>query len=494
VARTIGAGLERLGTEARRLLLGLGLLPLTRFGLWTAVALVGGTDGGAALSELAARFMVESLESEMRYRFHDLTREYVRRLARQGYPGDRDAVPGQAYRALLTLARRAHARLYGGDFEVVHGDVPAWDAPPAVTAEVDASPLAWFDRERANIRAAVEDCARLGLTGICWDLAVTAHEFYTIRGYFDDWYATHTAALDACRQAGDRRGEGIVLACLNQPALIASRRTSGAPVPELERAAGLLAECGDRHGQAIALRTLANALRRQGHLTRPLALFGQALAHYAASGDLVGQWQTLRFIGQNHLDLGAHEQARRALAEAEALADALGGGRLIAQTRYWIGQACLAAGDIEGAQVAFDSVFDVFGDDGGVGRAYAVHGLAEVARRRGAYGHAERHLTEAAALAHEADAVLQGRVWLSAAALRQDQGRPQEQIAALQHAVAVFSGCGAAYLEVRALAALARVMAGRDGAAADAAWARIESLYRQAGLPDADRLHRRPAA
>jgi hypothetical protein len=37
-------------------------------------------------------------------------------------------------------------------------------------------------------------------------------------------------------------------------------------------------------------------------------------------------------------------------------------------------------------------------------------------------------------------------------------------------------------------------MAGRDGAAADAAWARIESLYRLAGLPDADRLHRRPAA
>jgi hypothetical protein len=68
--------------------------------------------------------MIESDPSEMRYRFHDLTREYARRRAISEYPGDTDAIPGQVYRALLTLVRRAHARLYGGDFEVVHSDVP----------------------------------------------------------------------------------------------------------------------------------------------------------------------------------------------------------------------------------------------------------------------------------------------------------------------------------------------------------------------------------
>jgi len=497
VARTIGAGFERLDPGARQLFLGLGLLQLTSFGLWTAAALLDRPDMDAprALSQLAASFMVESVESDMRYRFHDLTREYARRRALAEYTGNRSAVPAQVYRALLTIARRAHAHLYGGDFEVLHSAVPDWEAPRDVLAEVDAAPLDWFEKERSNIRAAIAHTAALGLTSICWDLAVSAHEFYTIRGYFDDWHATHTMALDACRKAGDRRGEGIVLVCLNQPALVASRRASGVTaVADLQRAAELLAECQDRHGQAIALRTLGNALRRQGHITRPLALFNDALAHYGASGDTVGQWQTLRFIGQTLLDLGNHEDARRALDRAQTLASELGHKRLIAQTHYWIGQARLAIGDIDGAQAAFDVVFDIYRDDTGIGHAYAVHGLGDIARCSGAYSAAERHFTVAADLARDGgDAVLRGRVWLSTAALHQAAGQFDEQAAALEQAAAVFADCGAAYLEMRALAALAQAMADRgDTAAADEAWARVEILCSAAGVPGEDRIDRRP--
>ena len=492
VARTIGAGFDRLDAGARRLFLGLGLLPLTGFGLWTAAALLDDeTDAARPLSQLAASFMIESVRSQARYRFHDLTREYARRRALAEYPGHRDAVPGQVYRALLTLARRAHAGLYGGDFEVVHSGVPDWDAPPGVLAEVDADPLAWFEKERANIRAAIEHCAGLGLTGLCWDLAVSAHEFYTVRGYFDDWYATHAIALDACRKADDRRGEGVVLACRNQPTLVASRRAGGLPgLSELERAAALLAECGDRHGQAIALRTLANALRRQGHLSRPLALFGDALAGYTESGDTLGRWQTLRYIGQTHLDRGDYDAARRVLEEVAAMAGGFGGGRPIAQTRYWIGQTRLAMGDTDAARAEFDAVLDVFRDDTGLGRAYALHGLGDVAWRRGEYGAAERHLEEAASLARQGDdAVLEGRVWLSAAALHRARGQADELAAALRRAVAVFAACGAAYLEIRALAALRGALAERgDVAAAEQARTRIESRYEAAGVPDGDRL------
>ena len=497
VARTIGAGFDRLDPAARRLFLGPGLLPLTGFGLWTAAALLGGdetgdeTDAARPLSQLAASFMIESVRSQRRYRFHDLTREYARRRALAEYPGDHAAVPGQVYRALLTLARRAHAGLYGGDFEVVHGDVPDWDAPPEVLAEVDAGPLDWFEKERANIRAAVEHCAGLGLTGLCWDLAVSAHEFYTVRGYYDDWYATHAMALEACRKAGDRRGEGIVLACRNQPALVASRRADGVSgLAELERAADLLAGCGDRHGQAIALRTLANALRRQGHLARPLALFYQALAGYTESGDTVGRWQALRFIGQTHLDRGDYDAALGVLGEARTVADELGRSRPIAQTLYWIGQARLAVADTDGARAAFDAVYGIFRDDAGLGRAYALHGMGDVAWRRGDYATAERHFEEAAGLARQGgDAMLQGRVWLSAAALHRARGQAGELAEALQRAVAVFAAADAAYLEMRALAALIGAAAERgDAAAAAAARTRIESLYQTAGVPPGDRL------
>jgi DNA-binding SARP family transcriptional activator len=418
VAGTIGAGLERLDARARRLFLALGLVRLPRFGLWAAAALLGSepprasgtrqgedaehdgstehrgaTDAVAALSQLAASFMIDLVQSDTRYRFHDLTWEYARRRALSENISDGEAIPGLVYRALLTLARRAHARLYGGDFEVVHGAVPDWDAPAEALAEVDAAPLEWFERERLNIRAAVEHCAELGLTQTCWDLAVSAHEFYTIRGYFDDWFATHQVALRACRAAGDPRGEGIVLACLNQPTLVASRRATGS------------------------------------------------------------------------------------------------------QSRYWIGQACLAADDLNGARAAFDAVSDVYGDDVGVGQAYALHGLGDLALRRGALVVAGRYLSVAAELARDgADAVLEGRVSLSAAALRQAQGHHGERIAALRHAVTVFAGCGAAYLEVRALGQLAEIARETDdAAAASAAWTRIDGLYRAAGLPDEDRLQRGPA-
>ncbi len=496
VARTIGAGFERLDAGARQLFLGLGLLKLTAFGRWTADALLEGADADAALSQLGASFMIEQVPTQMRYRFHDLTRGYARHRGMAEYAGEADATAGRVYRALLTLVRLANAGLYGGDFEVVHGGVPDWPfTVTGVLAEVDASPLAWLERERDNIRTAVTHCAALGLTETCWDLAVSAHEFYGISGYFDDWQVTHAVALQACRTAGDRRGEGIVLACLNQPVMVASRRSdSGSSLADLERAVELLTESGDRHGQAIAMRTLANALRRHGHLTRSLRLFREALVCYTASGDTVGRWQTLRFIGQTHLELGQYAEARRMLEASERLADELGGERLVAQTRYWIGQTCLAADDTDEAQAAFDRVLDIYGEGGGVGKAYAVHGLGQVATRRGAYGAAERYLTEAVGLAAEgADAVLEGRAWLSVAALRRDQKQPAEQIAALERAVSVFAGVGMAYLEIRALSRLAPAMEERgDAATADAARARIAELYRAADVPEEDRIYGRP--
>lgn len=500
IARTIGVGFEQLDAVAQQLFLNLGLLPLTGFGLWTAAAVLDGTgtDSAAmAMSQLAASFMVESTEANMRYRFHELTREYARHRALAELTGGREEVPSRVYRALLTLVKRAHANLYGGDFEVIHAIGPDWDAPAEVLAEVDAAPLDWFERERLNIRSAVEHCASLGLTSICWDIAVSAHEFYTIRGYYDDWYTTHSVALRACRAADDRRGEGIVLACFGQSALAASRRSSAVSgLPELQRAVSLLAECRDRHGQAIALRTLANALRARGRLTEALALFKDAAAHYTASGDTVGQCQTMRFVGQTQLDLGDYENARRSLGIAESIAATARGSRLLAQARYWIGQACLAEGDLRAAQAAFDAVFDAFCDDTGIGHAYALHGLGDLAWRQGRYGAAQQHLSVAAELARDgADALLEGRVWLSVAELCRAQGQSDDQLAALRRAVATFAECGATYLEVRALATLAEFSTAQ-GVMAEAAgaWTRIERRYADAQLPASDRLYQPPAA
>jgi DNA-binding SARP family transcriptional activator/tetratricopeptide (TPR) repeat protein len=499
LSRTLGAGLAPLGEQARRLFLGLGLLTCPTFADWTAAAVLdeAGPAGGLALSQLAAAGLVEPVPGGGRYRFHDLTREYARSRAAVELtpPDERAHSPERVGRALLTLTRHAHAALYGGDFEVVHSTLPDYPVPADVLAQARETPITWFERERLTIRAAVEQAAALGLSDLCWDLAVSAHELYTIGQYFDDWRATHEVALIACRAAGDRRGEGVVLALLGQPPLVASGSPEVSGVPELETAVRLLEDVGEVHGQAIALRTLANALRRRGELSRPLAMFTAALARYEQSGDTVGSLQALRFAGQTHLDLGDMDQALVMLRRAEGMARALDRPRVLAQTRYWIGWACLLRGDVAGARAAFDEVLATYPPGTGLGHAYALHGLGGLELATGDLGAARRHLTEAEVLAQDsADVILAGRAALSIAAIEERRHQHADQVVALLRAVARFQSCGAVHLEITAQASLAQAQArNADDAAAEAAWDRIDGLYAATAVPIEDRLVRRPA-
>ncbi|HEV8222832.1 MAG TPA: BTAD domain-containing putative transcriptional regulator [Streptosporangiaceae bacterium] len=496
LARTIEAGCNRLDRIAQQLFEDLGLLQLRSYATWTAAALLDGLDidPARALAELAAASMLEPATPGVRYRFHELTRDYALQRASRRHPdqADRRLRCRRAYRALLTLARQAHAALYGGDFEVVHCDEPDWEVPAGVRAEVSRAPLEWFESERANIRAAVSHCAELGLTGICWDLAFSAHEFYTLHRYFDDWFATSTTALAACRAAGDVRGEGIMLTSLGQPALVASRAGRVSGLPDLDRAVALLAESGDQHGRAIALRTLASALRRRGQLTRPLQLFTEALAGYQAAGDTVGEWQALRLIGQAHLDRGEHHLARSRLQEALEVAMGVDDPRLRAQTWYWVGMACLAVGDLKGAEPAFSALRGVFPRPPELGHAYALHGLAELARHNREPEVAASYLAAAARLADQAaDATLKGRVYLSEASLHEAAGQAALRLRALEQAVACFDGGGAAAYHVLALDDLARARASYgDYPAAQAARDQADQQYEAMDLPEEDRAYR----
>ncbi|HZN17872.1 MAG TPA: BTAD domain-containing putative transcriptional regulator [Micromonosporaceae bacterium] len=501
VERSIGAGFDRLDPAARRLFLALGLLQLPDIALWTAAAVLDRADAepadgepADALLRLARCHMIQPVDGGIRYRLHDLTREYARRRGERDLPEpDRRAIPARAHAALLTLARRAHRAIYGGDVEVVHSTVPDHPVPPAVLADLDDAPLDWYEAERLNLRAAVRHTAELDLTGTCWDLAVSAHEFYSIRGYLDDWYATHMTALEACRRAGDERGEAVVTMILAQPSLVASR---GADLPgpdELAWAARVLDRLGDGHGQAIALRALANCLRRRGQFEQALATFARAQRLYEACGDEVGAWQALRYVGQTHLDLGQHDEALRILRKAQESAGTAGWPRLLAQNAYWIGRAHLARGEVDEAERRFRYVLDTVGHVDATGRAYATHGLGDVARLTGDWNEADRHLATASELACQAgDNVLEGRVQLSLAALHRACGAPARTAAALTRAASLFEAHDAAYLRATALSALGQAHAelGRPDEAR-AAWTTAFGLYTEMGLPEADQVRDR---
>jgi tetratricopeptide (TPR) repeat protein len=454
VARTIGAGIDRLDAAARRLFLGLGLLPLPDVATWTAAAVLD-ADPHEALRKLAARHLIQPA-GDGRYRFHELTHELAGLYARDDPAGPswRNAVVERVYRTLLTLTRHAHRAIYGGDYEVVHGTAPLLRPVGVGLAAAGAAPMTWYETERRNIRAAVRHCCELGLTEIAWDLAVSCHEFYNRRGYLDDWAATHQVALAACRRAGNVRGEAALLAVLGQPALVTAHRPGVSTIEDLHRAVSLFRQADDVHGEAIALRTLGNALRHDGQFAEALEFFQRALTGYTAAGDAVGRWQTLRYIGQIHLDLDHHAQAVRLLGEAETIAREFGQPLLRAQTAFWLGRAYLESGDAAAAKEQFLSVLALVDDGDEVGMAFAHYGLGDIATDGGHWAEAEQHLGVASQLAgHAGDAVLEGRIALSQAVLYAATGRVADARSRLDRAISCFTAGNAGHLRAKAEAA-----------------------------------------
>jgi tetratricopeptide (TPR) repeat protein len=212
---------------------------------------------------------------------------------------------------------------------------------------------------------------------------------------------------------------------------------------------------------------------------------------YQAAGDTVGQWQALRLIGQAHLDRGEHHLARARLQAALDVAMSVDEPRLRAQTWYWVGMACLATGDLKGAEPAFRALWGVFPRPPELGHAYALHGLAELARHNREPEVASSFLELAARLADQADATLKGRVYLSEAALHEAAGQAALQLRALEQAVACFEGGGAAAYQVQALDDLARARASYgDYPAAQAARDQADLVYEAMELPEEDRACR----
>jgi tetratricopeptide (TPR) repeat protein len=451
VARTIGAGIDRLDETARTLFFGLGLLPLPDIAPWTAAAVLD-ADPYEALRRLAARYLLHPA-GDGRYRFHELTRELAGLYARDDTAGAswRNAVVERVYRTLLTLVRHAHHAIYGGDYEVVHGTTPLVDLPTRFRDPITRSSMTWYETERLNIRAAVRHCCELGLSEIAWDLAVSSHEFYNRRGYLDDWAATHQVALAACREAGNVRGEAALLAVLGQPALVTARRPGVSGVDDLHRAARLFRQSDDVHGEAIAERTLGNALRHAGRFDEALDAFQAALKGYTAVGDAVGRWQALRYIGQLHLDLGRADRAVSLLREAEAAARDIGRPLPQAQTAYWLGRAHLETGDRAAARDNFRSVLALVDDADEVGVAWGHFGLGDIAVADRRHADAEQHLAVAAQMAgHAGDALLEGRIALSQAAVYRAAGRVGDARSRLDRAIVCFTSVNATHLCERA--------------------------------------------
>src|SRR5262249_14782907 len=145
------------------------------------------------------------------------------RLAAEEPVVDRNAALERVLGALLFLAEQAHRQLHGDENLQVHGQAPRWELPARTAARLIREPLNWFERERQTLVAGVRQAAKIGAVELCWDLAVTAVTIFESRVYLNDWRDTHQVALTAARQAGDRRGQAVILYSIGSLAIVERR-------------------------------------------------------------------------------------------------------------------------------------------------------------------------------------------------------------------------------------------------------------------------------
>jgi DNA-binding SARP family transcriptional activator/Tfp pilus assembly protein PilF len=309
---------------------------------------------------------------EFRYRFHEVIRLFAReQLPIHDSEAAQRAVVERMIGGWLALAERAHARIYGGDFTVLHGSAPRWQPPADYVNELLRDPLRWLDAEQENLCSAVDQAARYQLDEACWDLAMTLVTLFEARGYFDQWERTHRAALDAVERAGNRRGRAAMHASLGT--LYLNRRQPDQARAAIETALDHFDDLGDVHGLALCRRDLgllerqcgdddramalyeqaardfeqvrdtvgratvltqsAHILMRRGHSAFAFAQLEEALEVYRAVGFVSGEAHALRRVGQVMLQLGEHDQAERALTQVLSMVrrsgDVIGEGHLL---------------------------------------------------------------------------------------------------------------------------------------------------------------------
>lgn len=403
--------------DAARMYRRLGLLRTADFAAWVAAATVD-TDLWHAeelLDQLVDAQLLEAVDPvpgrAARYRFQDLLQLFARERAEADETEEEcDAALERAFGAWLWLAEEAHRRLDGREFPVGRPPEPAPGFLRGAADELLASPLDWFDSERAAVTDVVVHAAETGRVRYACALTESAVPHFETRNYLEDWQRCAEASLSSARRTGDRSGEATMLRLLGSLAIYQRRYelAEGWNMAALR----LLRETDDVHGAALAQRNLAMCARFQGDWDRALEHCRAALDGFSAAGDTGNQAHLLGYLAQIELDRGQVEQALPLAVEAVELSRRAGSVRAETQSLYRLAEVRLRAGEFDEAAGSFHEVLQLSRKEGDrVGEAHGLRGLGETQWSQGLLPAAGRTLKQALEITEElADRFLYARV------------------------------------------------------------------------------------
>ncbi len=362
----------------------LGVSPCACVSLHAAAAL-----GGCSLAE-AEKALAALLDHHLLARasadqfcFHNLIRGYaaVRAARDDPEPEQRQAVArlldyylhtaDQADRVLHPFRRRMAV-------SVTHSPTAS---PPLGTPE-DAT--GWLESEWRNMLRAAQHAGRHEWKRKCADLTHVLADFVEISAYWDEAMASHTLALQACRDIADPAR--IAQASLELSVVSQQTGRQEAALPLAEDAAEIYRSLADRRGEAEALDQIGMAHQRAARSREALAYFQEARILYYETTDQRGVANTLSHSGIACWHLGRYPDAMDHLREALSLYRKVGDRRGEAKTLNNLGRMQLYCGYHRDALEGYQQSLEIFSEIGGAqNQAILHHNIGSVHHYKGSY-------------------------------------------------------------------------------------------------------------
>ncbi|MDO0911657.1 tetratricopeptide repeat protein [Streptomyces sp. DT2A-34] len=362
---------RRLSPERARLLRLLALAPGSDASTETVVSLTA-LDMDVAmrlLEDLASAGLVTPVSAggHVRWRLHDLVRAFaVAMVAREAHlRKEGEAARERLLHFYLLWAYEAHARLKW---------LPGMPEPRFTDRR---GALAWLDRERAALIAAVQWAGeeRYGQKAV--ELAVCLSEYLRWRRYFDDGLTVARAAREAAHRAADRLSEARAEISLGNALQQAGRAEEA--IDAHTRARDLYQTAGDRHGEARAWHSLGNALAATGRAEEAIDVHTRARELYQTAGDRQEEAHAWNNLGNALRWAGRAEEAIDAHTRARDLYQTVGDRHLEGTAWHNLGLALWETGQVKEAIEAYGKDLDIcheFEDWYGAGQTFEKLGLA----------------------------------------------------------------------------------------------------------------------
>lgn len=337
MSQALNLSYRRLSASHRQMFRWTGLVPGADFGT-EAVAALADCSFAEAEERIGALVRANLLTeyASRRYRLHDMVKQYAAETAAAEDPWEvREAVLLRLlewYRQCVERASRAHQiQMVGSHRGVTATGIPAAPDQDGVrsdgaAADPDGGPsgadIAWLDREKANICAAIKLAAELGLGPSSWRLADAMLGFIRLHPGGDDWSAAVRAALQAAAKSDDRRAyTGMLLNAAD--AEYREGRKDGERARARE-AIQVARGAGWRAGEALAFTALGRSYWSVGEVALADRYLHSALRIHEELGDWAGQANALGRIARNSYDAGELEVALSGYLRALELVERAG--------------------------------------------------------------------------------------------------------------------------------------------------------------------------